>query len=141
MSIFNLARLAVYRFHEKGLEVFLINSNLENDPEVWRFPEVNEIDLNQLAHHGDIIEVELSNQTNEKIIAIPGDWHNIPSIRGLLKHDYKVVKNLMKDAVPGLEKGTFVAFKEIVKKVLPEEYKALKEIKEIIIESNSLKNL
>ncbi len=141
MSILNKARLAVYRFHEKGMEIFLINSDLQNDPDVWNLPALDETQLKELYDESEIIEVDMDTKDAGKLLAVPGDWHNIPSIRGLIKHDYKVVKSLVKEAVPGIEKGTFVAFKEVVKKVMPEEYKALKEIKEIVVESNSIKNL
>lgn len=138
MSFIDLARLVVYRFHEKGLEVFLINSDLQNDPDVWKFPNLDETKINELLKSGETIEVEVD---GEKLVAIEGDWHNIPSIRGLVRHDVKVVKSLVKDAVPGIEKGAFVAFKESVKKLMPEQYNALKELKEILLESNSIRNI
>ena len=34
MSILDIARLVVYRFHEKGLEIFLVNSDLKHDPDI-----------------------------------------------------------------------------------------------------------
>lgn len=138
MSILDFARLAVYRFHEKGLEIFLIKNTLESDPEVWKLPD---LDMDSLRkYQGDKEFIEL-NVGGEKLIAMEGDWHNIPSIRGLLKHDVKVVKTLVKEAVPGIDKGAFVAFKESMKKLMPQEYNALKELKEILIESNSVRNL
>lgn len=138
MSILDFARLVVYRFHEKGLEVFLIKNNLESDPEVWKLPDLDMERLRKYQNADEYIELNIE---GEKLIAIEGDWHNIPSIRGLLKHDVKVVKSLVKEAVPGIDKGAFVAFKESVKKLMPKEYNALKELKEILIESNSLRNL
>jgi hypothetical protein len=138
MSILDFARLVVYRFHEKGLEVFLIKNNLESDPEVWKLPDLDMERLRNSQNSNEYIELNIE---GEKLIAIEGDWHNIPSIRGLLKHDVKVVKHLVKEAVPGIEKGAFVAFKESVKKLMPKEYKAIKELKEILIESNSIRNL
>ena len=138
MSIIDLARLVVYRFHEKGFEIFLINSELQQDPNVWKLPKLDLIKLADLKKSGDYIEIEVE---GEKIIAIEGDYHNIPSIRGLIKHDIRVVKSLVKDAVPGIEKGAFVAFKESFKTLLPHQYKAIKELKEVLIESNSIRNI
>lgn len=138
MSILDLARLVVYRFHEKGFEIFLINSELQQDPDVWKLPKLDSIKLADLKESRDYIEIEVE---GERIIAIEGDYHNIPSIRGLVKHDIKVVKSLVKDAVPGLEKGAFVAFKEGFKTLLPNQYKAIKELKEVLIESNSVRNI
>ena len=143
MSILNFARLVVYRFHEKGLEVFLLNSDLEKDPDVWKFPECDMIQLSKEMENEDYIELDINAQEPEegKIIAIEGDWHTIPSIRGLIKHDVKVVKTIVKEAIPGIEKGAFVGFKETVKKLLPGEYKAIKELKDILVDRNLLRNL
>ena len=142
MSLLKFARLVIYRFHEKGLEIFLINSDLANDPEVWNFPECDLESLKDKMTSEDFIELPVHpDETFGKIIAIEGDWHNIPSIKGLIKHDVKLVKNMVREAIPGLEKGTFFAFKESVKKLLPDEYKALKELKDILVDRNLLRNI
>mgnify|MGYP003380138074 CR=1 FL=1 len=39
MSVLDLARVVIYRFHEKGLEIFLIQNDMEKDPDVWKIPE------------------------------------------------------------------------------------------------------
>ena len=39
MSVLDLARVVVYRFHEKGLEFFLINADLDEDPQAWKIPD------------------------------------------------------------------------------------------------------
>ena len=36
MNVFDSVRVVVYRFHEKGLEIFLVNTGLEQ--ENWRIP-------------------------------------------------------------------------------------------------------
>ncbi len=141
MSILNLARLVVYRFHEKGLEIFLVNSDLSQDPDVWKLPECCMNKVNERLEDNDFIEVPIGEEGHVKLIAVEGDWHNIPSIRGLLKHDIKIVKKLVKEAIPGIEKGTFVAFKEGIKKMLPSEYQAMKELKEILVDRNSIRNM
>ncbi len=134
MSIINYARLVIYRCHEKGYEIFLIENDLSSETNVWKFPEV---DLHEFKTNSNYDLIELDDQT----LAIEGDWHNIPSIRGLLKHDMKVVKSLVKEALPGIDKGKFFAIKEMVKKVMPEEYQKIKELKEIILERKSLRNI
>lgn len=143
MSILDFTRIALYRIHEKGFEVFLINSDLKNDPDVWHLPVASGAELNQSFDHRDIIEIDLDpDQGNgTKLIAIEGDWHNVPSIRGMIRHDVKVVRSLVKETIPGIEKGAFVAIKESMKKLMPEEYKALKELKEIIIDRNTIRNI
>ena len=53
MSVFDLARVVVYRFHEKGLEFFLVNPDLDQDPDAWKIPD-GEMhgDISQYTHNG-----------------------------------------------------------------------------------------
>lgn len=142
MSVLDLARVIIYRFHEKGLEIFLINSDLENNPEIWKIPEGAHHDL--LTKKDTLINLDSSVDEHGRTIrtyAIEGDWHDIPSIRGMLKHDINLVKTIVKENLPGSEKGTYFAVKEAVKKVLPHEYKALKELKEVLFDRNSVTNM
>jgi len=140
MSVLDLVRIVVYRFHEKGLEIFLVNSDLENDPDVWKLPK-SAVDASLQNHMNDMIDLSNSEDVQEPIrtVAIEGEWHDIPSIRGLLKHDVKIVKSKFKEAVPDYQKGTFFVLKEAFRKVLPEDYKMLKELKEILNDRNLTK--
>ena len=58
---------------------------------------------------------------------------------------YRVAKekaNLhIKSLLPDLDKGTFFAVKEALKRVMPEQYAYLKELKDILLEKNSTKYL
>ena len=142
MSILDVARLVVYRFHEKGLEIFLVNSDLKNDPEVWKLPHCDTIKVEDKFNDQDIIEIDIEgDKTAKKLLAVEGDWHTMPSIRGLVKHDVKIVKSMVKEALPGIDKGAFFAVKEVVKKLLPEEYTAIKELKDVLVDRNSVKNI
>jgi len=142
MSILDAARLVVYRFHQKGLEIFLVNSDLENDPDVWRLPDCDADKMSDNLESHDFIEVAMDEDVpGQRLVAVEGDWHTIPSMRGLIKHDIKVAKSIAKDMVPGIEKGAFFAFKEGLKKTMPGEYKALKELKEILVDRNTVKNM
>lgn len=143
MSVLDLARVIIYRFHEKGLEIFLINNEMDKDQDIWRIPEglsesirakgkINVIDL-------DTVEDEEGRSV--RTLAIEGDWHDIPSIRGMLKHDVRLVKNIVKENLPGSEKGAYFAVKEAFKKVMPQEYNALKELREILFDRNSVTNM
>ncbi|WP_235297102.1 hypothetical protein [Portibacter marinus] len=144
MSTLDQVRFIIYRCHEKGLEIFLVNSDLENDPDIWNIPKGDLVGKNMNASSENIIELdpfedEFGNV--RRAYAIEGDWHDIPSIRGMIKHDIKLVKSKVKEILPDSEKGTFFALKEAFKKVLPNEYSALKELKDIIVERNILRNL
>jgi hypothetical protein len=145
MSVFDSVRVIVYRFHEKGLEIFLVNSGLEE--ENWRIPFTNiakysdtdiEVDYRFIALETDV----QPDGTSSLTCAIEGDWHDIPSIRKLIKEDLKLVSSKidMMDKI-ALEKGTFFAIKEAFKKVMPNEYKVLHELKDILIHRNIVKNM
>lgn len=142
MSVFDLVRIVVYRCHEKGLEVFLMDSDLQSNPEIWKTSQKQLDEVKQNKPSLNIIELEPSiNSDGDSVrtYAIEGDWHDIPSIKGLLKHDIRLAKDTIKEMVPGIEKGAYVAMKEVTKKVMPREYECLKELKEIITDRNLLK--
>jgi len=69
--------------------------------------------------------------------AVEGDWHEIPSLKGMLFEDARQLKEKLVE----MEKGTFFVVKEAVKKVMPHQYKFLKELKEILIDRNSIRDL
>lgn len=146
MSVLDQVRIMIYRVHEKGLEIFLMSNEMSNDPDVWHLPQGinNQISgsLNSLGK--EIIDLEsvydLKGE-HHRTIAVQGDWHDIPSIRGMLKHDLKLAKKIMKEHLPGSEKGAYFAAKEAFKKVLPHEYEAIKELTEILRDRNTLKNM
>lgn len=138
MSVLDLVRIVIYRCHEKGLEVFLIDSDLENDPNIWSLPSGGSTSDAIKRGSSEFIELDAEMGENGQRIrtfAIEADWHEIPSIRGMIKHDIKLVKSTIKEA----EKGTYLTVKEAFKKVLPNEYRALKELKDIILDKNLLK--
>lgn len=147
MNVFDTVRVIVYRFHEKGLEIFLVNTGLEE--ENWRIPFT---DITKYPEKGNSIDVgerfiaieydENAEGSRSLTCAIEGDWHDIPSIRKLIKEDIKLVSTKIdKYVVPELEKGTYFAIKEAFKKVLPNEYKVLHELKDILLHRNMVKNM
>ena len=141
MSVFDAARIIIYRCHEKGLEILLINNDMDTDPDVWNLPQLQ---FNAESSSSSIIElddIEDHSGNPIKAIAVEGDWHDIPSIRGMIKHDVKRVKNKLKKTIPHLEHGTYFTVKEAFKKVLPHEYAALKELKEIVLDRNTALNI
>ncbi len=145
MSLLDLARVIVYRFHEKGLEIFLVKNEMLEDPDVWKIPKGELTDVREIEDkiaNGEYIDLGEFDKTKiATTYAIEGDWHDIPSIKGMLKHDVKLAKKILSEKLPESEKGAFFAVKEAFKKVLPEEYKALKELKEILLDRNAIKNI
>ena len=147
MNVLNQVRIIVYRFHEKGLEIFLVNHGLENDLDVWRIPGGEARIKFSTALTGSsagLIELDPCQDTQGNTIytyAFEGDWHDIPSIRGMVKYDMNLIKNKLKEVVPELESGGFFVIREALKKVMPNEYAALKELKEILWDRNVLINI
>ncbi|MFM8450333.1 MAG: hypothetical protein ACKOAY_09555 [Haliscomenobacter sp.] len=140
MDISKKINLVIYRFREKGLEVFLVNPS---DNENWTLPAEPQTEASQLLplHHGDsLIELEPVDSADgetEQTWAVEGDWHDIPSLKSMLLEDAANLRNKLAD----MEKGGFFAVKEAFKKVLPHQYKLLKELKEILADRNSVKNI
>ncbi len=143
MKLLNNARVIIYRFHEKGLEIFLINSDLENDPDIWNIPSGSmSKQLEESEEEIIVLDSSIDDKGQEiQTLAIEGDWHDIPSIRGMLKHDVKLAKKIVNHVLPSMKDGAFFGIKEAFKKVLPQEYAALKEVKDIILDRNILKNM
>jgi len=141
MNLSKKINLIIYRFRERGLEVFLVNDpeNAEN----WSIPEGNMQDQDspqQRIQQDKFIELDPVQQENgntEEAYAVEGEWHDIPSLKGMLLEDALHLKEKIKE----LDKGTFFAVKEAFKKVLPHQYKFLKELKDILVDRNSVKDL
>ena len=134
MKTTDKVRYIIYRCHEKGLEVFLIKPELDKDKELWRLPEgyiepklhSNSIELDGLCDHTG---------AQIKTIAVEADWHQIPSIRGIIKHDVKRLKTKIKK-ISGIEGCSYMHVKDALKEVMPQEYQVLKELKDIIVDRN-----
>jgi hypothetical protein len=79
-----------------------------------------------------------SDGSMSNVLAVEGEWHDIPSLRKLIKGDMKIVASKIKFIA---DHGAFFAMKEALKKVLPNEYEVLHELKEILTARNQLKNI
>ncbi len=136
MNVLDQARLIIYRINKKGLEVFLVNSGEEE----WSLPKGNRIEEGDKIIILDPVEGE--DGKVESALAMEGDWHDIPSIRAMIKEDVHLIKDHLKEMLPEMEKGAFVAVKEAVKKVLPaQQYAFLKELKDIILDRNQVNSI
>ena len=140
MNLSKKAKLIIYRFREKGLEVFLVNEEEQGDN--WMIPE-SEVDGNKsrlLLEDERLIELDPvmhEGGDTEEAVAMEGDWHEIPSLKGMLFEDAQQLKNKLKE----MDKGTFFNVKEAFKKVLPHQYSFLKELKDILVDRNSVKDI
>ncbi len=145
MALLDKANLIIYRIREKGLEVFLVNPTEENTAsDEWTLPQgqikdgSKAIALLQKDQTFELDPVENVEGETENAIAVEGDWHDIPSLKSLIKEDAHFMKNTIKQMIPDLEqRGSYFAIKEAFKKVLPNQYEFLKELKDIIRDKNS----
>jgi hypothetical protein len=149
MSVNEQVDVFIYRVRETGLEVFLVNKEEQKLSELatWQAISAAENTPERLSQ-SNCIELEPvtdANGTSRKAIAVEADWHELPSLRALIYEDYRVAKEKarekIKNLIPEMEKGAFFAVKEAFKRVLPEQYAFLKELREVLIEKNSTKYL
>ncbi len=144
MALLDKANLIIYRIREKGLEVFLVNPAEKNQSEdAWTLPQgkINDpskaIALLQKDQTFELDPVENVEGEAENAIAVEGDWHDIPSLKSLIKEDAHFMKDTLQQMIPDLEqRGTYFAIKEAFKKVLPNQYEFLSELKDIIRDKN-----
>lgn len=143
MALLDKANLIIYRIREKGLEVFLVNKTEKSENQQWTLPQgkisdpTKAIALLQKEQTFKLDPVENVEGEAENAIAVEGDWHDIPSLKSLLKEDAIFVKDTIKQMIPDLEQqGTYFAIKEAFKKVLPNQYEFLKELKDIVRDKN-----
>jgi hypothetical protein len=144
MNVCDKIRLVVYRFHEKSLEIFLVNTGF--DEEHWRIPfaDIAKYPVEEAPDGTRYITLEAQDQPDGKVslnYAIEGDWHDIPSIRKLVVEDVKLLSGKFDKIAGELETGSFHTIKEAFKKVMPNEYKVLHDLKDIILSRNMLKNI
>ncbi|MFN0013614.1 MAG: hypothetical protein ACKVU2_03620 [Saprospiraceae bacterium] len=142
--------LFIYRVRETGLEVFLVKNEdmpVPAEEQNWKTPSADE-NTPECLLQANCIELEPvtdADGISRKAIAIEADWHEIPSLRALIYEDYRVAKEKAKERfrslLPGFEHGAFFAVKEAFRRVLPEQYVFLKELKEVLVEKNSTKYL
>lgn len=139
MSAKEKSNLILYRFREKGLEVFLMKKGEDG----WELPQSEGTNAKAIAiSDEDIIELDPVAKEGEGILeqayAVEADWHDIPSMKSILKHDLLFMKDTMKKMVPDMmERGTYVAVKEAFRRVLPNQYNMLKELKDVLRDRNS----
>ncbi len=134
MTVLDSVRVIVYRVNAKGLEILLLNNDDLRNNDQWGIPQYGiQGQTEKMIWLEDTVDPK---GQSVRSVAIEGDWHDIPSIRGIIKQDVFLVKSKIKSLFPQLEKGTYFTIRDAFKKVMPEEYKVLKELKDIILDRN-----
>jgi hypothetical protein len=135
----------IYRVREQGIEVFLVNQSAD-DQQDWVPLVTTNTTPERLGENGFIALDPTMDAagTARKAIAVEADWHELPSLRALMYEDYRVAKEKAKQKIRNLfdlDKGAFFLLKEATRQVMPHQYAFLKELKEVITEKNSTKDL
>lgn len=143
MKLSEKINFIIYRIRERGLEVFLLS---HEEGEEWHIPQGKIGDHTQQVLYDTDKVIELDpvlkeNNLMEGAVAMEADWHEIPSLKNLLRQDLGQFKGKLDEVLPELEHGSFVAVKEALRRVMPHQYAFLKELKEIIVDRNSVKDL
>ena len=139
MGFSKKVNLIIYRFKEKGLEIFL--EYFDQDDQ-WQIPTQETPKSNPQNRFGDERLIELDPVQNEggdqeEAWAVEGEWHDIPSLKSMLYEDAVYLKDQLRE----MEKGGFITIKDAFKKVMPHQYQFLKELKDILTDRNSVKDL
>lgn len=128
------SNLLIYRVREQGLEVFMMEDE-QGNVSLPQSQASSQVISAMLSGVDKVIELEVIE--TKKSVAVEADWHEIPSLKSLIAEDVDLVKSTIKEMMPNMmQKGTYFAVKEAFKKVLPNQYTALKELKDIITERN-----
>jgi hypothetical protein len=134
MSLRKKVNLIIYRFRESGLEVFFVNNEEANTLDFLQGEMSQQSSDDYITL--DPVREETSGE-HEEAFAVEGDWHEIPSLKTMLYQDAKQLKDKLKE----IEQGAFVSIKDALKGALPHQYAFLKELKDILRDRNSLRDL
>ncbi len=127
MGLRKRARLIIYRFRERGLEVFLTQQSDE-----WGLPG-GDLQMDNPDH----IALEPA-ADREEAIAVEGDWPEIPSLKQMLYEDAGEIKERLKE----LESGTFLTIRDALKNRLsPGQVQFLRELVEVVTDRNSVRDI
>jgi hypothetical protein len=141
MSVFDQARVIIYRINKKGLEIFLELDESEKTPK-YKVPQTLLKYPSSKDFQDKMIELDPIKNIDgsmEQVCAVEADWHEIPSVKAIIKQDLRIVKSAVKNTIPNIDKCVYVEIKDIFKKALPHEYAALKELKDVLLEKNQSK--
>ncbi len=128
MGLRKTASLIIYRFRERGLEVFMTQQSNE-----WGLPggDVN------MENDQDLIELEPS-ADREEAVAVEGDWHEIPSLKQMLFEESGELAERLMD----MEQGAFVTIKDALKHRLSAgQVEFLRELRDVITDRNSVRDM
>lgn len=127
----------IYRFRDRGLEIFLLEGD---DPASFTLPHEDKVSTlpDKFKQQATLISDEL-NESGEKreTWALELEEQDIPSLKALLFED---AKHISEKIISG-ESGTYLKVKDALKKVMPHQYRWIKELKDVLLDRNSVRDI
>ena len=131
MDLRQKLHLVVYRVRERGLEIFVRSG----EGDAYELPEaIDGLPADALEEY---ITLDPEGDSSRGV-AVEGDYHDIPSLKGLLLDDARRLRDRLRE-LPDAEEGSFVAVKSVAKRLLPGQYRMLSELRDILVDRNSTK--
>ncbi len=139
MGVRKKLAFVLYRYAERGIEVLLVQPETSRSGDRWMLPEADKPDLQVLksliktstgldVDDADCLELEPFYDKRGELI------HCVYAIETELKSQ-------IKGTVKGTAKGSYFLLKEAIKNVMPGQYAQLKELKDILVTRNMLRNI
>jgi len=137
LNVLDTARIIIYRCHEKGLEIFLLNDHLQSDSDIWGLPEADRNKIIAQLNEDSVIElnpVEDENGVTTKTYAIDGMKNSIPATYFHFKNQTDFYRGKVRDVYYFGDKLAMVtsdrisAFDHILKQAIPQKGKVLNGI-------------
>ena len=132
MDLIRKITLIIYRFRERGLEIFLMEGEDVNELTLPKEQKITSLPEKFTAQ-----ATLISNDENTETWALEMEEEDIPSLKGLL---YEDAKNLSGKLI-SYETGTYIRVKDALKKVMPQQYKWIKELKDVLLDRNSVRDM
>lgn len=132
MDLIRKITLIIYRFRERGLEIFLLE---REDSTALTLPE--EQKLSVLPEKFTDQATLISKGDDKETWALELEEEDIPSLKWLLYEDAKYVSEKL---ISG-DSGTYIKVKDALKKVMPQQYKWIKELKDVLLDRNSVRDI
>lgn len=132
MDLIRKITLIIYRFRERGLEIFLLEGE---DASTLSLPEEQKISV--LPEKFTDQATLISKEDDKETWALELEEEDIPSLKWLLYEDAKYVSEKL---ISG-DSGTYIKVKDALKKVMPQQYKWIKELKDVLLDRNSVRDI
>ncbi len=138
MSLKEQVNLILFRYADRGLEVYM----QETEDKRLTLPNASSVNTESKINVEHITGSTLSNKlfnANKGASFIAIELNS--QISQTIQHGDEEWKILLRQLISRDQGSKYVAFKELFKSVLPDEYKLLKEFKDILTDRNSVRDI